>query len=136
MNRALGLWLAIAATQCAAPAFADSVRCHVLYGGEEFTAVAQPTGDPYTVKAQRIGRYFEFKVAYITMPAEFSALSVYVYATASGEPVLVHQAKFPAGIANRASPWGFTGLHSVYEPSKSSELQYWCEKRPPVARGP
>lgn len=121
---------ACVAPACAAAGAADSVRCHVLYGGEEFVEIAQPTGDPYAVEARRIGRYFEFKVAYVTMPAEFSALSVYVYATASGEPVLVHEAKFPAGIGNGAPPWGFTGLHSVYEPSKSSELQYWCEKAP------
>jgi len=123
VKRALALLAAFAS-----PAHADLVRCHVLYGGEEFPVVAQPAGDPYTVQGQRIGRYFEFKVAYITTPAEFSALSVYVYATSSGEPVLIHQAKFPVSVANGAPPWGFTGLHSVYEPSKSSELQYWCEK--------
>ncbi len=125
MKRAIALLIA-----CTAPASADSVRCHVLYGGEEFLAEAPASGDPYTVKGQRIGRYFEFKVAYITMPAEFSALSVYVYSTVSGESVLIHQAKFPASVRNAAVPWGFTGLHSVYEPSKSSELQYWCEKDP------
>lgn len=123
MKRALFLLAAFAA-----PAQADTVRCHVLYGGEESAVVARPTDDPYAVQGQRIGRYFEFKVAYVTSPAAYSALAVYVYGMASGEPVLIHEAKFPVGIANHAAPWGFTGLQSVYEPTKSSELQYWCAK--------
>jgi len=112
------------------PAFADTTVCHVVYGGESFTVSAQPTGDPYTVRGEKIGRYFEVKVAYVTAPAEFAALSVYVYSTASGDSVLVHQAKYPADVRNAAGPWGFTGFNYVYEPSKSSEIQYWCEKRP------
>ncbi len=109
---------------------ADTATCHIIYGGENFTVTAQPTADPYHVKSEKIGRYFEFKAAYVTEPADLAALSVYVYAIASGEPVLIHQVKFPAAVANDAKPWGFTGFHYVYEPSKSSELQYWCEKRP------
>jgi hypothetical protein len=112
----------------AAPAFADSVKCNIIYGGENFTVSAQPTDDPYTVKAEKIGRYFEFKVSYVTAPRQFSALSIYVYGISTGDPVLIHQAKFPVDIANAPGPWGFTGFHYVYEPSKSSEIQYWCEK--------
>ncbi|MEO8063133.1 MAG: hypothetical protein ABI821_10325 [Pseudomonadota bacterium] len=112
------------------PAFADSIDCHIIYGGENFSVVAQPTGDPYRVTGQKIGRYFEFKASYVTKPAEVAAISLYVYATSGGESVLIHQAKFAAGIINAAAPWGFTGFNYVYEPSKSSELQYWCEKAP------
>jgi len=126
LRKMTGAWLS--AVLFAAPAFADSVSCHIIYGGENFPVVAKPGDDPYTVKGQKIGRYFEFKVAYVTSPADLSAISVYVYATASGQPVLIHQVKYPVGIANVAPPWGFTGFHYVYEPSKSSELQYWCEK--------
>jgi len=114
----------------AAPAFADSVTCHIIYGGENFTVTAQPSDDPYRIKGEKIGRYFEFKAAYVTAPADLAAISLYVYATASGESVLIHQAKFSATVTNAAKPWGFTGFHYVYEPSKSSELQYWCEKTP------
>lgn len=112
----------------AAPAFADSVKCNIIYGGENFTVAAQPTADPYAVKAEKIGRYFEFKVSYVTEPAKFAALSVYVYAISTGDPVLIHQAKYAADIPNAPGRWGFTGFHYVYEPSKSSEIQYWCEK--------
>ena len=114
----------------AAPALADSVSCHIIYGGENFAVNAQPTSDPYAVRGEKIGRYFEFKVAYVTAPADLAALSVYVYATASGESVLIHQAKYPVDITNAPARWGFTGFNYVYEPSKSSEIQYWCEKRP------
>jgi len=118
----------------AQPAFADSVVCHIVYGGENFAVVAQPTDDPYSVKGQKIGRYFEFKVAYVTAPADLAATSIYVYATSSGESVLIHHAKYPAtianGPANNSARFGFSGFNYVYEPSKSSELQYWCEKTP------
>jgi hypothetical protein len=121
------IWIAMLG---AAPAFADSVTCHIIYGGENFTVIAQPTGDPYQVKGEKIGRYFEFKASYVTSPADLSALGIYVYSTASGESVLVHQVKYPVTVMNAAKPWGFTGFHYVYEPSKSSEIQYWCEKTP------
>lgn len=122
--------IAIAVIAAAPPALADSVACHVIYGGENFTVSAAATDDPYGVRGEKIGRYFEVKVSYVTAPADLAALSVYVYATSSGESVLIHQAKYPANVANGTGPWGFTGFNSVYEPSKSSEIQYWCEKRP------
>lgn len=120
--------LAIFAALFAAPAFADTVSCHIIYGGENFTVSAAPTADPYAIKGQKIGRYFEFKASYVTSPADLGAIAIHVYAIASGEPVLIHEVKFAPGVTNAASPWGFTGFHYVYEPSKSSELQYWCEK--------
>jgi hypothetical protein len=115
---------------CAPPVFADSVACHIIYGGENFSVNAQPTAEPYKIKGEKIGRYFEFKAVYATSPADLAAISIYVFGTSSGESVLIHQAKFASGIKNDAAPWGFTGFHYVYEPSKSSELQYWCEKAP------
>jgi len=122
--------LTVFALLFAAPAFADSVTCHIIYGGENFTVIARPTNDPYRVKGEKIGRYFEFKASYVTGPADLGAISIYVYALASGEPVLIHQVKYSITVGNDAKPWGFTGFHYVYEPSKSSEIQYWCEKTP------
>jgi hypothetical protein len=118
----------IVALMAASPAFADTTVCHVIYGGENFTVSVQPTGDPYSVRGEKIGRYFEVKVSYVTAPAGLAALSVYVYSTAGGESVLIHQAKYPADVRNAPGRWGFTGFNYVYEPSKSSEIQYWCEK--------
>ncbi len=126
--------MVIALLAAGAPAMAqandDVATCHIIYGGENFTVSATPADDPYSVRGEKIGRYFEFKVSYVTRPAEFAALSIYVYAISTGESVLIHQAKYPAGVANAPGAWGFTGFHYVYEPSKSSELQYWCEKGP------
>jgi hypothetical protein len=113
-----------------AAGFADTATCHIVYGGESFTVSAQPAADPYVVKGEKIGRYFEFKVSYVTTPVDLAALSVYVYSIASGESVLLHQAKYAADVPNAPGQWGFTGFNYVYEPSKSSEMQYWCEKRP------
>ena len=48
MKRALVVSLLLAQ-----PAFADSVHCHIIYGGENFAVVAQPTDDPYSVKDRR-----------------------------------------------------------------------------------
>lgn len=121
--------ICIGALAGSTPALADSVVCHVIYGGENFTVTGRPAANPYDVKGEKIGRYFEVKVSYVTAPAGLAALSVYVYATASGESVLIHQAKYPADTGNATGPWGFTGFNYVYEPSKSSEIQYWCEKR-------
>ena len=108
---------------------ADTVTCHIIYGGENFTVAARPTSEPYAVKGEKIGRYFEFKVSYVNTPVDLAALSVYVYSIASGESVLLHQAKYPAEVSNAPGKWGFTGFNYIYEPSKSSEIQYWCEKQ-------
>jgi hypothetical protein len=120
--------MCFAALAAGAPALADTAVCHVIYGGENFIVKATPTGDPYTVRGEKIGRYFEVKVSYVTTPVQFAALSIYVYSTASGESVLIQQAKYPADVKNAPGPWGFTGFNYVYEPSKSSEVLYWCEK--------
>ena len=106
---------------------ADEVRCHIIYGGENFTVNAPAVTDPYTVDSQKIGRYFAFRAVYVAEPARYAAVSLYVYSTFSGESVLIHEVKFPVNQANAHPPYGFTGFNYVYEPSKSSELQYWCE---------
>ena len=45
----------------------------------------------------------------------------------SGDPVLIHQASYRPPFDAREANWGFTGFQYVYEPSKGSELQYWCQ---------
>ena len=113
----------------APPCGASTVHCHIVYGGENFEVSAAPTTEPYRVAARKIGRYFEFKVVYVTTPAERAAIRVYVYGVSEGEPALIHEVRFPASVANQPGSYGFTGFQSVYEPSRSSDFQYWCEKR-------
>ncbi len=107
---------------------ADVVDCHIIYGGENFSVQAMPTDNPYQVPGHKIGRYFEFKAVYVDTPARAAAINLYTYSMITGEPVLIHQAKHRPPFIQGGSRYGFTGLHSVYEPSKGSEFQYWCER--------
>ena len=117
--------LALASTD----ADASGVRCHIIYGGENFTIDATPTNDPYRVGNVKIGRYFEFKLVYAQSPVTGESIKAYVYGVSTGVPVPIHQATWRPPFNARADAWGFTGFHSLYEPSKSSEIQYWCEYR-------
>jgi hypothetical protein len=124
---------ALFALGIASSTFADAktreVHCQVIYGGEIFPVIGKPATDPYRVEGQKIGRYFEFKIVYITEPPAFAGVNLYTYSMFSGEPVLIHQGKYAPPYRNDRGRYGFTGLNSVYEPSKSSEMQYWCEIR-------
>ena len=115
--------LAIACTN----AMATGVRCHIIYGGENFTVDAAPTADPYRVETVKIGRYFTFKLVYAKSPVTGESIKAYVYGVSTGTPVPIHQATWRPPFDPRADGWGFTGFHSLYEPSKSSEIQYWCQ---------
>jgi hypothetical protein len=107
-------------------AMASGVRCHIIYGGENFTIDATPTSDPYRVENVKIGRYFEFKLVYAALPVTGESIKATVYGVSTGTPVPIQQATWRPPFDPRADAWGFTGFHSLYEPSKSSELQYWC----------
>ena len=123
------IFLATALVLACGSANAATARCHVIYGGENWTIDATPTDKPYLVEGKRVGRYFEFKLAYVDLPATGAAIKVYTYTTISGESVLVHQSTHKPPFDSRSEPFGFTGFNYVYEPSKGSELQYWCEHR-------
>ena len=114
--------LALASTD----ADASGVRCHIIYGGENFTIDATPTNDPYRVGNVKIGRYFEFKLVYAKSPVTGESIKAHVYGVSTGVPVPIHQATWRPPFDTRADSPGFTGFHSLYEPSKSSEIQYWC----------
>lgn len=105
-------------------------RCHVIYGGEEWTIDAMPTAQPYRVEGKKIGRYFEFKLVYADQPTTGQSIGIYTYGMSTGEPVLIHQALYRPPFDPRAGGYGFSGFHYIYEPSKSSELQYWCQALP------
>lgn len=106
---------------------ASGVRCHIVYGGEDFTIDATPTTHPYRAESVKIGRYFEFKLVYAVQPATGASIKTYVYGVSTGVPVPIHAAGFRPPFDGRGEGGGFTGYHSVYEPSKSSEIQYWCQ---------
>lgn len=124
------LLFAAAAVLTASPAVAtvaDKVACYYTYGGETKTLTAFPVDSPYSVGDIAVGSYFRFRLVFQDQPIEMAAIKVYTYADRDEGPVLIHQASFPYPPAIEASsPYGFSGLHFIYEPVRDGELQYWC----------
>jgi hypothetical protein len=114
-------WLLTAAF-FSALAQAETVVCHLTYGGTSHRIEAGPAASPYTVPVVQVGSYFLFKLVF----EERSAIKTYVYADRDAGPQPLHQATFIWPVLN-AGPYGFTGRHLVYEPVRDGELEYWCE---------
>lgn len=110
---------------------AESVVCHVTYGGETRRIEAQPVVSPYPVAPVAIGSYFLFRIVFRNEPADLASIKLYTYADRDAGPTLIHQASYAYPTKNAASG-GFSGQHFVYEPVRDGELQYWCEL---VAKG-
>ena len=114
---------------------ADSVVCHITYGGETRLIEAQPVSSSYTVAPTPIGSYFLFRIVFRQEPADLASIKLYTYTNRDTGPVIIHQASYsypvksvaPAGDFLQESNSGFTGLNWVYETVRDSELQYWCE---------
>lgn len=105
---------------------AESVACHVSYGGSTTLIEAFPVVSPYRVPATTVGSYFLFRIVFQKEPADLAAVKLYTYADRDGGPAIIHQGIYPYPLANSAM-YGFSGLNFVYEPVRDSELQYWCE---------
>ena len=114
---------------------ADSVVCHINYGGETRLIEAQPSSTPYTIAPTPIGSYFLFRIVFRQEPADLASIKLYTYTNRDTGPVIIHQASYsypvksvaPAGDFLQGTDSGFTGLNWVYETVRDSELQYWCE---------
>ena len=114
---------------------ADSVVCHITYGGETRLIEAQPVSSSYTVAPTPIGSYFLFRIVFRQEPADLASIKLYTYTNRDSGPVIIHQASYsypvksvaPAGDFLQGTDSGFTGLNWVYETVRDSELQYWCE---------
>ena len=119
--------LLLLATLTCSLAQAETVACHVSYGGETQVIRAQPTATPYTVAPISIGSYFMFRLVFERQPPGLAAIKLYTYA--DREPpqgaVLLHQADYLYPPAQNGR-YGFTGLQRVYEPIRDGELYYWC----------
>ena len=122
---ALSAVLALAGTCFAG----EAVVCHYTYGGETKSLRAEPVGSAYTVDSIAVGSYFRFRVVFRNRPTDLASIKVYTYADRDDGPVLIHQATYPYPPRPSRPPYGFTGLHYVYEPVRDGELQYWCEWR-------
>jgi hypothetical protein len=116
-------------------AAAETVACHVTYGGETKTVEAQPTASPYTVAPVEFGSYLLFRIIFRSEPADLASIKLYTYAhhdDKDGRP-LIHQATYAYPPIN-ASRYGFTGLNHAYEPRYGLVLDYWCELREAIAK--
>jgi hypothetical protein len=113
-------------------ACAQEVACHYEYGGEPKVLVAKPVASPYTVPAVEVGSHLKFRVVFQKQPRDLASIKIYAYAAEDDGATLVHQATYPYPMPKTVgkSRYGFTGLHSAFEPSLGAELQYWCELRP------
>lgn len=113
----------------AAPlAQADTVVCHLTYGGETQIVEARPATSPYTVEPAAIGSYFLFRIVFRTEPVDLAGIKLYTYADRDAGPVLIHQASYDYPLAN-APIHGFSGMNFIYEPVRDGELHYWCEMK-------
>lgn len=107
---------------------AEQVRCHYTYGGETQRLSVPAVASPYGVEGIQIGSYFQLRVVFQDRPADIASIKIYTYAARDDQVVLIHQASYPYPPAGRrGAPYGFSGLHFLYEPRREGELQYWCE---------
>jgi hypothetical protein len=118
------LKLLLAALLLALPARAQTVACHVDYGGEVRRIEAGPIENPYAVPAVQVGSYFLFRL----VVERGTAIKTYVYADRDDAgPTMLHQGTWPWPPA-KGGEYGFSGLHHVYEPVRDGELKFWCER--------
>jgi hypothetical protein len=130
-------WLLAATLLFARPAHAETLLCHVTYGGETRILRAEPVASPYAVPVQAIGSYFLFRMVLQEEPADLAAIKLYVFGDRDGGAAPIQQLTHPYPPPAPAHPaYGFTGLNSVYEPVRDGELQYWCELSAAAGRAP
>jgi hypothetical protein len=106
----------------------DALICIVTHADATTSVRTVPTHEPYAVPNVDINGRFELKVVWVKAPIDEARLAIYTYLPGDDGPVLVHQLKFhpPFPEASPDSPYGFTGLQTVYDPTYGRELEYWC----------
>jgi hypothetical protein len=120
-------WLAASALLLGSvSAQAESVVCHIHYGGEIRQITAAPTAAPYAEMPSAIGSFFLFRIVFRKTPDDLTSIKLYAYANRDSGPSLLHQASYAYPPLNAAVD-GFTGRNFVYEPIRDGELEYWCE---------
>lgn len=126
-----------AALLVAFSAHAETLVCHLTYGGETRSLQALPVDSPYAIPVHAIGSYFLFRMVFQNEPPDLAAIKLYVFANRDNGPLPIHQAthRYPPATTGGAG-YGFTGRNLVYEPIRDGELEYWCELSPPSGRKP
>lgn len=111
-----------------AAAHAETVACHLTYGGETQTIESAPSASPYGGVPTAIGSFFLFRIVFVPEPADLARINLYIHADLGEAPIPLQHASHPYPVRNQAR-YGFTGLQRIYEPKRESELIYWCELR-------
>lgn len=114
-------------------AHAQTVACHLAYGGETQLIEASPENAPYAGAPTAIGSFFLFRIVFVREPADLARINLYVHADLGEAPIPLQHASHPVPVRNQER-YGFTGLQRIYEPKRESELQYWCELRETARR--
>lgn len=109
-------------------AHAETVACHLTYGGETRIVESAPTASPYAGAPIAIGSFFLFRIVFVREPADLARINLYTHADLGEAPIPLQHASHPYPVRNQAR-YGFTGLQRIYEPKRESELIYWCEIR-------
>lgn len=107
---------------------AQTVACHLTYGGETRIVESGPGSSAYTGETTAIGSFFLFRIAFLREPADLARINLYIHADLGAAPIPLQHASY-AYPPNGHGRYGFTGLQRIYEPKRESELQYWCELR-------
>jgi hypothetical protein len=107
-------------------ASAQTVSCHLTYGGETQVIEAGPATSPYSGNPTAIGSFFLFRIVFIQEPADLARINLYIHADLGEAPIPLQHASYTYPIRN-LDRHGFTGLQRIYEPKRESELLYWCE---------
>lgn len=112
---------------------AQTVQCHVNYGGEDRVLVSPPTASPLDTAGIEVGSYFLLRLVNTLQARQQPAFKVYVYAAHDSGPAPIHVASHsPALVRQGRGHGGFTGVQRVYEPVRDGELTYWCERARPA----
>lgn len=128
MRRIIAATAVALALSASALARADTVACHLTYGGETQVIESTPLGSPYTGTPTAIGSFFLFRIVFVREPADLARINLYTHADLGEAPIPLQHASYSYPVSNPGR-YGFTGLQRIYEPKRESELQYWCEIR-------
>lgn len=128
---ALWAWLGATAV-LALPLQAQTVRCHLSYGGMTRTLHVPPTSCPQQVWPQVEGNSVSFKVVNAQAAGDTPRVTIDTQVPRGERWALAHRAQFLAS-GTTPQPHGFTGLQSLPIEAAEQELTYWCERVPAPA---
>ncbi len=106
---------------------APRLRCQLEQGGETRVREFAPVSDPYGVVSVDVRDNFRFKAVVIGDAQHVDYIKLYTYYVAERRPVLLHEVRFEAPVAQVApEPAALTGRQFIYSPRLEREFQFGC----------